>query len=120
MLKDERDRHSDFVKRLKQIEFQACRISDNRNFTEMAKGNRTHIHEKGIDLMTGILKFFNCSLNYFSRSNVGNLWNTVFHGPEVYEEGVKTLTTAIAEYDQAVIDLTVAFVAGTILHFGRG
>lgn len=38
------------------------------------------------------------------------LWN-----PYIYEEGTTILQTAIQEYDQAVIDLTVSIVGGKLI-----
>lgn len=45
-----------------------------------------------------------------------NLVKDVVTGSEMYNEGIRMLEMAIAEYDQSVLDLTAEIVAGNTLH----
>jgi len=81
--------------------------------------------EKSIHLMTAVVRYFDSALIYYNRNffgnspfslklMAGNLLRTIGDGTNVYDEGKQQLYLAIQEYDQAVFDLTVIVVAGSV------
>lgn len=70
ILDDETIRSDDFYRLLKCIEYQAHRVA-NPNYDTIPESTRQIIQEKGTDLITAIVRFFNSALLYFSRSFAG-------------------------------------------------
>lgn len=56
---------------MRSIEYQAARIAGNPNFDLDVESTQNLMKEKSIDLMTGMVKFFNCALLYYKRDFFG-------------------------------------------------
>jgi len=74
ILEEESDRASDFYEQLRRIEFQSARIANNPNFDLNLEATRDLMKEKSIDLMTGIVQFFNSALLYYNHHFFGHLF----------------------------------------------
>ena len=121
-MNDESGRADDFYSQLRRIEYQASRIS---TIDLTVESTRTLMQEKSLDLMTAIVKYLNGALIFFNSSFFrkplcdlliqGNLLKTMEVGPATYDDGKNTLQIAISEYDQAVLDLAAAVIAGNIV-----
>ena len=59
------------------IEYQAARVAENPNFSLNPETTRDLMKEKSVDLMTGIIKFFNSALLCFCRNFFGMLLSSV-------------------------------------------
>ena len=71
MIHDEGGRAEDFYSQLRRIEYQAARIAENQNFDLNIESTRNLMREKSIELMTGIVKFFDSALLYFGHQFFG-------------------------------------------------
>lgn len=118
----ESTRAVDFDLQLRRIEYQSARLAGNRNYDLSQGTTRDLLRDKSLDLMSGIVKFFNCALLYYNQTFFGiircfcklimlvNLLKSVGGGAKAYEDGKRALDLSISEYDQAVMDLTATLV----------
>lgn len=65
------NRTDDFYDKLERIEFQAARLARNPNLDKMSDSNRNLMREKGVHLITAIVRFLNTALLYFSQGVTG-------------------------------------------------
>jgi hypothetical protein len=71
ILDEENSRSDDFFVQLRSIEYQTTRLAANPNFEKMNDSMRNIMEEKGTDLMTAVVQFFNSALLHFSESFPG-------------------------------------------------
>lgn len=121
------DRADSFLLQLKGISYQAARVAQNPHVDLNSETTRDLMREKSIDLMTAIVKMFNCALIYFNRqffgknhglcllNRVASFMEVLVDGSKMYDDGVAALDHAIKEYDQAVFDLIANVVAGSFV-----
>lgn len=64
-------RTDDFLFQLERIEYQAARVAENPNFDRMSPSKRNFMRERGIHLITAIIKFLDSALAYFSQGFLG-------------------------------------------------
>lgn len=64
-------RGDDFFTQLRRIEYQSARIAGNPNFDLNSKSTRNLMKEKSIDLLTGIVNFFNSALLFYNHNFFG-------------------------------------------------
>jgi hypothetical protein len=118
-LESQAGRANEFYEQLPRIEYQSARLAENPNFELDLDITRDLMKEKSINLMTGIVEFFDAALLYFNdnffrtsifcQSNVDKLFKEI-SAPEFYKSGTSKLDAVIKEYDQAVLDLTAKVV----------
>jgi hypothetical protein len=72
-LEDQAGRADDFYFHLRRIEYQCARIAENPNFDLGLEITRDLMKEKSIDLMTGIVEFFDSALLFYNSKFFGNL-----------------------------------------------
>jgi hypothetical protein len=71
ILDEENSRSDDFFVQLRSIEYQTTRLAANPNFEKMKDSMQNIMEEKGTDLMTAVVRFFNSALLHFSENFPG-------------------------------------------------
>jgi hypothetical protein len=59
------------MRHLRRVEFQAAILAENPKYDLAAESTRDLIGEKGTELMTAIVRFFDCALIYFGHNYFG-------------------------------------------------
>ena len=98
---EERGRGEDFMKQLNSIAFQSNRIAELQRFPHIVLGDI--LAQKSRHLMIAIINFLRMTLLYFKNDYFRNLGRTLALGPKIYTDIKEDLATAIAEYDQALL-----------------